>query len=70
MGKFSKEEKLMAVKRYLAGEDSFKRIRDSMGADDGDLRSWSNMFDFAPNPPPTYSQSYSTLTPYSPKGRI
>ena len=40
MKKFSEEEKLMAVKKYLSNEGSFKRIGDSIGADEGDVRSW------------------------------
>lgn len=46
MAKFSKEEKIMAVKRYLAGEDSFKGIANSIGADTGDLRTWLKRFEY------------------------
>ena len=46
MKKFSNEEKLTAVKRYLSNEGSFKRIGDSMGADEGDLRSWVQRFQY------------------------
>ncbi|MDQ0861059.1 transposase-like protein [Bacillus sp. V2I10] len=35
MDKFSKEEKIIAVKRFLTGEDSFKGIANSIGADTG-----------------------------------
>ena len=46
MKRFSKEEKLMAVKKYLSDEGSFKRIGDSIGADEGDLRSWVQRFQY------------------------
>ncbi|USK35522.1 transposase [Bacillus sp. F19] len=46
MAEFSKEEKIMAVKRYLAGEDSFKGIANSIGADTGDLRTWLKRFEY------------------------
>ncbi|WP_412033955.1 IS3 family transposase [Priestia megaterium] len=46
MKRFSKEEKLMAVKKYLSNEGSFKRIGDSIGADEGDVRSWVQRFQY------------------------
>ncbi|TCN02785.1 transposase-like protein [Bacillus sp. BK006] len=46
MKRFSKEEKLMAVKKYLSDEGSFKRIGDSIGADEGDVRSWVQRFQY------------------------
>src|SRR6478736_6737683 len=49
MKRFSEEEKLMAVKKYLSNEGSFKRIGDSIGADEGDVRSWVQRFQYHGN---------------------
>ena len=46
MAKFSKEEKLVAVNRYLAGEGSLRGIADSIGADPGNFRTWLKQFEY------------------------
>ena len=46
MTKFSKEEKLVAVNRYLAVEGSLRGIADSIGADPGNFRTWLKQFEY------------------------
>ena len=65
MKKFSEEEKLMAVKKYLSNEGSFKRIGDSIGADEGDVRSWVQRFQYHGNE--AFKNSYAR---YSVKDKL
>lgn len=65
MKRFSEEEKLMAVKKYLSNEGSFKRIGDSIGADEGDVRSWVQRFQYHGNE--AFKNSYAR---YSVKDKL
>ncbi|MEW9502336.1 transposase [Jeotgalibacillus marinus] len=46
MAKFSKEEKLVTVKRYLVGEGSLRGIADFIDVDPGSFRTWLKRFEY------------------------
>ncbi len=60
MAKFSKEEKLVAVKRYLAGEGSLRGISDSIGVDPSNLRTWLKRFEYRGEE--AFEKSYTTYS--------
>ena len=46
MAKFTAEEKLQAVLRYLKGKESFREIAKSLGADDKIIRVWMKQYEY------------------------
>ena len=46
MAKFTAEEKLQAVLRYLEGKESFREIAKSLGADDKIIRVWMKQYEY------------------------
>ena len=46
MAKFTAEEKLQAVLRYLEGKESFREIAKSLGADDKTIRVWMKQYEY------------------------
>ena len=45
MAKFTAEEKLQAVLRYMNGNESFKTIAQSIGADEKNIRVWKKQYE-------------------------
>ncbi|MEW9500321.1 hypothetical protein [Jeotgalibacillus marinus] len=60
MAKFSKEEKLVAVKRYIAGEGSLRGIPDSICADPDNFPAWLKQFEYRGEE--AFEKSYTTYS--------
>ncbi len=61
MAKFTAEEKLQAVLRYLNGNESFKTIAQSIGADDKIIRVWKKQYEH--NGVEAFIKRYTNYTP-------
>jgi transposase len=61
MAKFTAEEKLQAVLRYVNGNESFKTIAQSIGADDKIIRVWKKQYEH--NGVEAFIKRYTNYTP-------
>ena len=63
MAKFSKEEKIQAVKEFLNGNEAVKSIAKSIGVDSGVFHNWIKQYEFSgeaafEKPYTSYTQEY------------
>ncbi|MBT2759620.1 IS3 family transposase [Mesobacillus foraminis] len=60
MAKFTLEEKLQAVKRYLNGSEGHKTVAKSIGVDSGVFHNWIKQYEFAGEA--AFEKTYTTYT--------